>query len=82
MPREGTMMKTTLELEAETAEMLERLAREQDRPPGDVIREALAVYSARSSSATIRGIGAYRSGRSDVSERAEELLRASARERR
>jgi hypothetical protein len=47
MPREGTMMKTTLELEAETAEMLERLAREQDRPPGDVIREALAVYLLR-----------------------------------
>ncbi|PYQ59218.1 MAG: hypothetical protein DMF53_19150 [Acidobacteria bacterium] len=76
------MVKTTVELEDETAKTLERLAREQNRPPGDVIREALAVYSGRTASPVIRGSGAYRSGRSDVSERAEELLRASARERR
>jgi hypothetical protein len=81
--REDTIMvTTTLELEDETAQTLERLAREQNRPTGEVIREALAVYSVSASSRTIRGSGAYRSGRSDVSERAEELLRASARKRR
>lgn len=81
--REDTIMvTTTLELEDETAQILERLAREQNRPTGEVIREALAMYSGSTSSRTIRGSGAYRSGRSDVSEKAEELLRASVRERR
>jgi hypothetical protein len=75
------MVTTTLELEDETAQTLERLAREQNRPTGEVIREALAVYSG-SVLRNIRGSGAYRSGRSDVSERAEELLRASVREHR
>jgi hypothetical protein len=80
--REDTIMvTTTLELEDETAQILERLAREQNRPTGEVIREALAVYSGSTSFRTIRGSGAYHSGRSDVSEKAEELLRASVRER-
>ena len=48
----------------------------------EIIRDAIAAYAPKISRPLPKGIGAYRSGRSDVSERAEELLREAARERR
>jgi len=73
------MVKTTLYLEETTAHALEELASEEGRSEGEVIREALLVYKSRQTRPTPKGVGEYRSGRSDISERADELLRQAAR---
>ena len=73
------MVKTTLYLEETTAHALEELASEEGRSQGEVIREALLVYKGRQTRPTPKGVGKYRSGRSDISERADELLRQAAR---
>ena len=73
------MKKTTLYLDEQTDVALKQLARAQGRSQAEVIREALAVYSTSAERPRPLGVGAYRSGRSDVSARAEELLRAAAR---
>jgi hypothetical protein len=72
------MVKTTLYLEETTAHALEELASEEGRSQGEVIHEALLVYKSRTRPAP-KGVGEYRSGRSDISERADELLRQAAR---
>ncbi len=76
------MVKTTLLLEEETAKTLHQLATSRGKREEDIIRDALAVYAPEISRPLPKGIGAYRSGRSDVSEKAEELLREAARQRR
>lgn len=76
------MVKTTVYLEESTDRTLKQLARSQGRSQAEIIREALAAHAAQASVPQPRGIGAYRSGRTDVSERAEELLRQAARGRR
>lgn len=72
------MIKTTVYLEESADRALKQLARSQGRSQAEIIREALAAYAAKASFPRPKGIGAYRSGRSDVSERAEELLRRAA----
>jgi predicted transcriptional regulator len=68
------MTKTTLYLDETMLLGLKRLAQEQNRSQSTVIREALSTYLERHRRPLPKGIGAYRSGRKDVSERAEELL--------
>ncbi len=75
------MVKTTVYLEPETAIALRELARSRGRKQAEVIRDALRIYTQDFRSPKPTGIGAFRSGRSDVSVRAEELLRAAARKR-
>jgi hypothetical protein len=76
------MVKTTVYLNPETALALRQLARAQGRSQAEVIREALELYASRATRPKPGGIGKYRSGRSDVSERAEELLREKAKKKR
>jgi hypothetical protein len=76
------MVKTTLYLEETTAHVLEELASEEGRSQGDVIREALLAYKGRQARPVPKGVGEYRSGRSDISEHADELLRQAARRNR
>ena len=66
------MVRTTLYLEEETANVLEQLATQEGRSEGKVIREALLTYKSRQTRPAPKGIGKYRSGRSDISQRAEE----------
>lgn len=73
------MRKTTLYLEEETAAALKRIARSQGRSQSEVIREALARYARGEPPPAPQGVGRYRSGRRDVSARAEEILRRRAR---
>jgi hypothetical protein len=73
------MVKTTLYLEETTAHALEELASEEGRSQGEVIHEALLIYKSRQARPAPKGVGEYRSGRSDISERADELLRQAAR---
>lgn len=79
------MTKMTLFLEDETADTLKRIANSQGRTQEEVIQDALSAYAASRSTTEQperplpKGVGCYSSGRSDVSEKAEELLRQAAR---
>lgn len=73
---EARMVETTISLDDDVALRLEQLARASGRSSDELLREAVAIYL-RSTPPPLRsipGAGAFRSGRSDVSERAEELL--------
>ena len=54
----------------------------QGRSQAELIREALRLYTRRFTRSRPKGVGRYRSGRTDVSVRAEELLRNAARRRK
>jgi hypothetical protein len=67
-----------MQIEPHVAEALRRMAAEQGRSEEELIREALALYTAQALRPLPPGVGKYRSGRSDVSRRARELLRNAA----
>lgn len=75
--------RTTVYLNTADYEQLKRLARAQGRPTAELVREAVAEYAARHAAAAPRprSIGAGRSGRTDLSERAERLLKGLGRAR-
>jgi predicted transcriptional regulator len=67
--------KTTVYLGADDYRRLKLIAAEEGRPPAALIREAVSEYAARHlPRRKARSIGMGRSGRKDLSERAEELL--------
>jgi predicted transcriptional regulator len=67
--------KTTVYLGAADHRRLKALAAAQGRPTAELIREAVADYVRRHGRRVPpSSIGAGRSGRSDLAERAEELL--------
>ncbi len=68
------MVKTTLYLDEILDREIKRIAKSQGRSKHEVIREALTAYTQRITSLAPLGIAAFRSGRSDVAERAEDLL--------
>jgi predicted transcriptional regulator len=68
------MYKTTLYLDPDDYRRLKRLAASRKRTPASLVREAVAQYVARHEAPIPRSLGAFRSGRHDLSERAEELL--------
>jgi len=82
----ATMLRTTIYLDKDVALAIRQLADREQRSQAEVIREALRRYlkqvGKRREPPKPSGIGAYRSGRHDVSERAEELLRQAARKNR
>lgn len=67
--------KTTVYLTAADYRRLKAMARAEGRTTAELVREAVAQYVARRGTLRPASIGAGRSGRSDLSERAEELLR-------
>jgi Ribbon-helix-helix protein, copG family len=77
------MVKTTVYMEPEVALTLRQLAAVQGRSQAEIIRDAIAAYTSKSAvRPRPKGLGGYESGRSDISERAEELMRRAARSRR
>lgn len=69
------LTKTTVYVPEAEYERLKALARLQGRPAAELIREAVAGYARRNAPRLRpRSLGAGRSGRGDLSERAEELL--------
>lgn len=66
--------KTTLYLDSDDYRKLKALAHAKGKPAAALVREAIAEYTARHAVPRPRAFGAVRSGRSDLSERAEELL--------
>ncbi len=68
--------KTTVYLHAADYGRLKALARQQERPAAELIREAVSEYVRRHTDvARPKSVGSGRSGAGDLSERAEELLR-------
>ena len=69
------MDKTTIYLDTAAYRKLKRLAAASRRTPAALVREAVAEYVARHGDARLpRSVGAFSSGRGDLSERAESLL--------
>lgn len=69
------MLKTTVYMEEETYRRLKQIARGRGRPPAEMVREAVAEYTARHAPRRKpRSVGAFRSGRHDLGQRAEALL--------
>jgi predicted transcriptional regulator len=67
--------KTTIYLDPDDYRRLKALARRLGRPAAALVREAVAEYASRHAPAAApRSVGAGRSRRRDLSERAEELL--------
>lgn len=75
------VIKTTVYFDEDLALAVRQLAGVQGRSQADLIRLAVAQYVDQSSRPLPKGIGAYDSGRSDVSARAEELLKKAVEER-
>jgi predicted transcriptional regulator len=76
------MQKTTVYLNAEDYRALKRIAARTRRPPAELVREAVAEYAARHEQRrTAKSVGAFASGRRDLSERAEDLLKRMGRAR-
>ena len=77
----GTL-KTTVYLDAASYEILRGVARERGVPSAEVVREAVAEYARRHARRRkARSVGAFRSGKGDLSTRAEELLSGMGRSR-
>ena len=79
------MLRTTVYLDDEIALAIRQLAETQKCSQAEIIRDALRKYikqTSRRGRPALSGVGAYRSGRSDVSEKAEDLLRKAARKTR
>ena len=69
------MDKTTLYLDSDDYRRLKRVAYRRRVAPAVLVREAIAEYVARHDTVrAARSVGAARSGRGDLAERAEELL--------
>ncbi len=71
----SSVTKTTVYLPEADYRRLKALALREGRPAAELVREAVTEYSRRRGAARLpRSLGTGRSGRGDVSERAEELL--------
>jgi hypothetical protein len=72
----------TIELDLETERALRAAAAREGMTASALAAAVLRQYARGVGRPAPRGIGAYRSGRSDVSTRAEDLLRSAARKTR
>ncbi len=74
------LSKTTLYLPEADYRQIKRLARRQGRSAAELVREAVAEYAARHGGLKRpASLGAGRSGKGDLSERADSLLRGFGR---
>lgn len=73
-------MSLTVELDEQAAAVVQELAANEQRSASDVIHEALAVYSCLGKRPMPTGMGKHRSGRSDTSARAREILRQAVKD--
>ncbi len=76
MAERTSTQKTTVYLDADDYRRLKRLAARRRLPPAQLVREAVAEYVVEHVTPRVaRSVGAFASRRSDLSERAEDLLR-------
>ena len=76
------MQKTTVYLDPADYRTLKQIATRTRRQPAALVREAVAQYAARYGKRPVgRSVGAFSSGRRNLSERAEDLLKGMGRSR-
>ena len=76
------VLKTTVYLRDADYRRLKALARQLGRPPAALVREAVSEFAKKHAPRRkARSVGAGRSGRGNISERAEELLAGLSRDR-
>jgi hypothetical protein len=76
------MKRTTVYLDETSYQRLKGLARRKGCAPAMLVREAVAEYAARHAPPRApKSLGAFKSGRKDLSERAEDLLGGFGRSR-
>ena len=69
------MQKTTVYMDEEMYRRLKQIARARRQPPAAMVREAVAEYTVRHARRRRpRSVGAFKSGRRDLGQRAESLL--------
>lgn len=74
------LTKTTVYLDDSEYVRLKELALEQDRPTAELVRDAVAEYTSRHSRRRKpASLGVGRSGRGDLSEKTEDLLKGMGR---
>ena len=73
------MVSMTIQLDERLADVLREMAQAQQRSQEELILEAVSLYATRPERKVPKGVGAYRSGRSDVSANARDILRDEAR---
>jgi len=72
---EQHVAKTTVYLDAGDYQRIKGIARAEGRTAAELVREAVAEYAQRHGNRLLpRSLGAGRSGRGDLAERAEDLL--------
>ena len=75
------MLSLTVELDEQVAAAIRNMAAAQRRSEREIVQEAVAAY-AHGTRPMPRGMGKYRSGQADISERAKDILHDAAKERR
>ncbi|MCH7473581.1 MAG: ribbon-helix-helix protein, CopG family [Gemmatimonadetes bacterium] len=69
------LQKTTVYLTTDDYRRLKVIAKQQNRPTAELVREAVTEYARAHGPATLpTSVGAGHSGRGDISERVDELL--------
>ncbi len=80
------MLRTTVYLNEEEVLIIRKLSSIRKKSQAELIRDAIAKYVESSKKelqlALPPGVGAYNSGRSDISQNADEILRNAARKQR
>ncbi len=74
------MMTVTVELDEQTAAVVQAIAEGEHRSPSEVIHDALAAYANTGKRPLPKGAGKYRSGRTETSEKVDEILRDAVKE--
>jgi len=73
------MSTITVEISGSVAEKLRHLVEAEQRSEAEIVRDALEAYTT-SKRRLPKGAGMYRSGRSDIGQNAEEILRDAVKE--
>ena len=74
------MLAKTIRLTPHVSRTLDRLSRALGKTHEELIEEGLARLDPAPAPPRPKGLGGYQSGRTDISECAEDILRAAARE--
>lgn len=76
------LLKTTVYLDAEDYRRLKAIARAEGKPPASLVRQAVAEFAEKyGKKPRPRSVGSGHSGRDDLSERTEELLKGLGKRR-
>jgi predicted transcriptional regulator len=78
--KRSSPMPFSVELDEETAAVVQELAASEKRSAGEVIRDAVAAYPGRRTRPLPKGVGKYRSGYRDTAEKVDEILSDAVRE--